>query len=172
MNRDFRYSIFYVYWPSMDLITHSMTGLLIGSVATTKKDKLYAVLLAAVVASALLDVLDVWLYLVDVDLYYHYHRVYTHTLVGAPLYAALGALPAWLWVRARYLFLYIIALVSILVHLGMDLLCEWPVLLLYPLSHKDFAQGYIIYSSRIILIIVTALAIGILYARQKMEEKN
>lgn len=154
----------------MDLITHSMTGLLIGSAAAAKKDKLYAVILAGVLASALIDVLDVWLYLVDINLYREYHRVYTHTIFGAPLYAALAAVPAWLWVRERYAFLYLISIFSILAHLGMDVLCEWPILLLFPLSDKDFAQGYIVYSSRIVLFAVTAICMGILFWRQLQEE--
>ena len=151
----------------MDLITHSVTGLLIGSVAATEKDKLYAVLLTGAFAAALIDVLDIWLYFVDLDIYRTYHRVFTHTLIGAPLYAVLGALPAWLWVRRRYLFLYIIALVSILVHLLMDVICEWPILLLFPLSKKDFALSYIVFSSRVVLIVVTVLTLGVLVLRHK-----
>ena len=156
----------------MDLVTHSMTGFLIGSVAATKKDRLYAVLLTGVVAAALIDLLDVWLYFVDHDIYRNYHRVFTHTLLGVPFYAALGSLPAWLWVRGRYLFFYLIALASILAHLAMDMVCEWPILLFYPLSKKDFSLSYIVYSSRTVLIVVTLLAIGILYLRQRMEKRS
>lgn len=151
----------------MDLVTHSMTGLLIGSVAAGKKDRLYAVLLTGAGAAALIDVLDVWLYFVNHNIYRSYHRLFTHTLLGAPFYAALGALPAWLWVRKRYFFLYFVAFASILVHLAMDMVCEWPLLLFYPLSKKDLSLGYIAYSSRIVLIVVTVLAIGSLYLRQK-----
>lgn len=156
----------------MDLITHSMTGLFIGAAAATKKDRLYAVILTGVLAAALIDLLDVWLYPVSKDLFFRYHRVYTHSLLGSPFYAAIGALPGWLWVRGRYRFLYLIALTSILAHLAMDVVCEWPILLLFPLSKQDFSLGYIIYSSRLVLFVVTIFALGILFVRQRMESKN
>ena len=120
----------------MDLVTHSMTGLLIGAAAATKKDKLYAVLLTGAFAAALIDILDVWLYFVDRDIYRNYHRVFTHTLVDVPFYATLGALPGWLCLRGRYLFFYLVALTSILAHLGMDTVCEWPILLFSPLAKR------------------------------------
>jgi membrane-bound metal-dependent hydrolase YbcI (DUF457 family) len=154
----------------MDLVTHSMTGLLIGSVAATRKDKLYAVLLTGAFASALPD-LDAVLYFVDTNLYQAYHRVFTHTLAGAPFLAIPGAIPAWLWVRGRYLRLYLIALACIMIHLGMDVLCDWELYLLFPFSRKDFAQGYIEYSSPPLLIVITIITIGILFMRQKREAK-
>ena len=153
----------------MDVVTHSMAGLLIGGTAARKKDNLYAVLLTAALASALIDVLDVWLYLVDVELYRRYHRVYTHTLYGAPFFALLGALPAWLWVKGRWLFLYLVSLVSILVHLGMDVLCDWPLLLFYPFSDRDFALYWVTYSNIPLLIILTVLSLGVIYYRYNRE---
>jgi membrane-bound metal-dependent hydrolase YbcI (DUF457 family) len=155
----------------MDLVTHSMTGLLIGSLAATRKAPLYPVLLTGVFSAALPD-LDAVLYLIDLELYFNYHRLFTHSLFLAPLYAGLAALPAWIWLRSRYFYIYLIALISILIHLGLDLPCDYQLFLLYPFSRKDFALHYISYSSRALLIVVTLLALAILFYRNKDQEKE
>ncbi len=149
----------------MDIITHSFTGVLAGSLLAGRKDRLYAVILTGLIASALPD-LDFILFLIDTDLYYGYHRLFTHALIAAPLIALVASLPSWLWVRSRYLFHYAVALVSIMIHLAMDLFCDWRLLLLYPFSRMDFSLGYVHYTSPTLLILVTFItAIVLLFRR-------
>jgi len=148
----------------MDLVTHAMAGLLVGSIAAKRKVPLYPVLLTGTLAAAMLD-FDAILYPIDIGLYFKYHRLFTHSLLLAPFYAGLGALPAWLWVRTRYLYFYLIALISILLHLGLDLPCDYQLCLLFPLNRKDFALHLIPYSSIPALLVITALAITILLIR-------
>ncbi|MFO8058170.1 MAG: metal-dependent hydrolase [bacterium] len=150
----------------MDTVTHSMTGFLMGASAARKKDNLYAALLTGVLASVLLDadsLLQVW----DYGLYVRYHRLFTHNLPVAPLFALLASLPAWRWVRDRYLFYYLIAFSSILVHLIMDMVCSWPLLLFYPFSKKDFALNWVGFTSNTVLLTVCVLAVAVLWLRHK-----
>ena len=149
----------------MDTLTHAMAGLLVGSVAATRKVKLAPVLVTGVLAGAMLDA-DAVLYLINIALYFQYHRLFTHSLLFAPGYAALAALPAWVWVRRSYLYFYLIALIAILVHLALDLPCAYHLYLLYPLSRKNFSLEYIPYTSRAVLMTVTVLSLVILYLRQ------
>jgi inner membrane protein len=148
----------------MDLVTHAMVGLLVGSIAANRKTPLYPVLLTGTLAAAMLD-FDAILYPINLGLYFKYHRLFTHSLLLAPFYAGLGALPAWLWVRSRFFSFYLIALLSILLHLGLDLPCDYQLYLLFPLNRKDFAWHYIPYSSAPALLVITALALTILLVR-------
>ncbi|HUT53831.1 MAG TPA: metal-dependent hydrolase [bacterium] len=150
----------------MDLVTHSMTGMFLGAAAARGGRDLKAMLAAAVIASALPD-LDAALYLGGAGLYYHYHRLFTHTLFALPVIAAPAAWAGWKWGKgSRFMTLYLLAVFCLLVPLGLDVLCDWPVLLFYPLRRTDFARGYIQYSSPAFAVIITALALAALFLRR------
>jgi membrane-bound metal-dependent hydrolase YbcI (DUF457 family) len=149
----------------MDIFTHSMNGLLIGSVSTNRKEKLIAYLFTGALASVLVDLPDVCL-LINDDLYFKYHRVFTHTLIGAPFFAVLAALPAYRRVHKWFASLYLIALLSILAHFAMDAACEWPIMLFYPFTRRDFSLGFFVFSSRAVLFTLTILTLGVLFFKR------
>jgi len=150
-----------------------MTGLLIGSLAGTKNDRLYPALLTGALASALPD-LDAFIALGGMDFFHKYHRVFTHTVFAAPFLAVLAALPAWIWFKRHYLFSYLIASVCLLVHLGMDVICLWPIMLFYPLSKKDYAMNLLNNkdTSYLALLTVTVVTMGMLYLLEKKRQKS
>jgi len=150
----------------MDIVTHAMTGALVGAIAATKRPQLYPALLTGALASALPD-LDAVLHLIDYDLFVRYHRLFTHNLFALPLIAALAAAPASAWVRGRFLYFYLIALVSAALHLGMDLICHCRLLLLYPLSRRPFQLSIIGFSSNWALLSITAAVILVIYLRRR-----
>jgi len=157
----------------MDVVTHSMAGLLIGSLAGAKDDRLYPALLTGALASALPD-LDAFIKLGGMDLFYKYHRVFTHTVFATPFIAAPAALPAWIWFKKHYLFFYLIACGSFLTHLGLDLVALWPIMLFYPLSKKDYAMNLLNNkdTSYVALFALTVLTMGMLYLLDKKRRKN
>ena len=148
----------------MDVVTHAMTGMLIGSVAAVKKDNLYPLLLTGAVASVLPD-LDSFIRVFGSDFFFKYHRVFTHTLFGVPLLAVIASLPVWIWKKKGHLLIYTIALTATLFHSGMDVLCLWPIKLLYPLSERDFALNLFNNNdtSYAALFIITIASMGMLY---------
>jgi membrane-bound metal-dependent hydrolase YbcI (DUF457 family) len=142
-----------------------MTGVLIGAAAAPRQEKPGGYILAGALASALPD-LDAALYLVSADVYCSYHRVFTHTLFAAPILAGLAALAGWEFFKGSgFPRLYLIALAGLLVHYGMDILCDWPVLMFYPLSRLDLAQGYIQYSSSLLAVLITILTVAVICLR-------
>ncbi len=155
----------------MDVITHAMSGALIGASASRKREFLAGAMTACVFASAILDVADVWLWPVDLELYRRYHRVFTHSIFSAPFLAALSAFAGWLIIRSRYLYLFSLSFLCVAVHLGMDLFCDWPLRLLYPLSEADFALYLVNYTSYPALISLTLAASAVLLLRNSRWEK-
>ena len=59
----------------MDIVTHSMAGMAVAGAAANRKELLYPALLCAALSSALIDAADMWLWVVDITLYYEYHLV-------------------------------------------------------------------------------------------------
>jgi len=157
----------------MDVATHAMTGMLIGSAVALRKGRLYPLLLTGAAASAIPD-LDAFIRIAGSDYFFKYHRVFTHTIFAAPLLAALASLPAWIWEKKGYLLIYLLAFAVLLVHLGMDVLCMWPIRLFYPLGNKDYALNLFNNkdTSMIVLFIVTIATLGMLYYHNWMEAKG
>jgi len=157
----------------MDVVTHSMAGLLIGSLAAIKTNKVYPVLLTGALASALPDI-DAFIAIGGMDFFHKYHRVFTHTVFATPFLALLATLPAWIWVRSRYVFSYLIAFFCNLIHLGMDVICLWPIQLFYPFSEKDYAMNLLNNkdTSYTVLFAVTISAVLMLYLLEKKRRER
>ena len=207
----------------MDLATHALAGMAVGAAATrlwwhglpvhdpeTRAGMpvppippLLPILATGVIASVLPDV-DVLLWPIDLNLYYEWHRLFTHTLLAAPVIAAvaaaagivIGAGPPirprmggftgffispgdnqttfsetrepthFLRRRGKWVghgTLLATALVAVVLHLSLDLLCDWPLRLLWPISNRDFALAIINYSHPAFTLGFAALALALLY---------
>jgi membrane-bound metal-dependent hydrolase YbcI (DUF457 family) len=155
----------------MDLFTHGISGALLGAASTKRKDIFFVVIGVGVFASVLIDISDAWLYIVDIELYRKYHRLYTHSIFAAPFMAAISACPFWLYIRKNGTLIYLVSIISIFVHLAMDLFCDWELRLLYPLSDHDFALYLVEYSSRPTLAAVTVLFMIIVIIRDRQQKK-
>ena len=171
----------------MDLATHALAGMAVGA-AAARKAPLAAALATGVIASVLPD-LDAWLYFINLQLYYEWHRLFTHTLLAAPVIAAaaaaaglaigvsggppirprMGGFTGFPISRHRcrkwvgHATLLATALFAVILHLSLDLLCDWPLRLLWPISNRDFALAIINYSHPAFTLGFALLALALLY---------
>jgi inner membrane protein len=159
----------------MDLGTHALAGLAVGA-AGARKEPLVAALATGVIASVLPD-LDSALYVINIGLYFKYHRLLTHTVAALPVIsvaAAAAGLAIGRTRRARavrvgvsapprFSALLAIAVCAVMLHLGLDFICDFPLRLLYPFSDRDFALYLINYSHFAFTIGFTVLALALLY---------
>jgi inner membrane protein len=153
----------------MDGITHAMTGVLIGSAGANYKKILYPAILTGVLGSLLIDADSLLRWVMDMKAFWKYHRVYTHNVFAIPILALISSIPAWIWVRGKYLRFYVIALVAVIVHNAMDIVCIWPHKLLFPLSDKDFSLSWVKSDTCIpVLVAVILLAPVSIYIRDRM----
>lgn len=134
--------------------------------------------LAAGVTAAILPDLDAFLWLIDLRLYYEWHRVLTHTVFTLPIIALVAALAGTAVNRmrprrtneldamiapARFSRLSIVAGVSLLLHLSLDFLCDFPLRLLWPFTRHDFALYLVSYSHPAFALGFAALTVALLY---------
>jgi len=157
----------------MDGITHTMTGLLIGTAGGNRKEILYAAIVTGILGSLLIDADSLLRWIVDMEAFYKYHRVYTHNIFALPIMAAISSVPAWIWIRGHYLRFYLIALVAIVVHILMDIVCIWEHKLFFPFSDKDYALSWVKSDTYIpVLVAVILLAPVAYYIRDRMFAKQ
>ncbi len=125
----------------MDVTAHLITGAFVA--AGVAKGSANGVSIAtAVFVGAVAPDFDAVLYPMGPGLYWRYHRVYTHTLLGivilsgatASVMQSLGA-PLAFWV------LFSSAFLGSLVHLFLDTLTSYPLRPLAPFSNRDYALG-------------------------------
>lgn len=72
-------------------------------------------------------------------------------------------LKAGITAPARFSTLLLIAAASLVLHLGLDLICDYPLRLLYPFSDRDFALYWFNYSHFAFTLGFAALALALLY---------
>ena len=72
----------------------------------------------------------------------------------------------WLKYRSGFILMYILCALTLMVHLLEDVVCDWPILLLWPLSERDFALDWVNYTSYWVLGIMAAAACVLLYLAQ------
>jgi len=125
----------------VDVTAHLITGAFVA--AGVAKGNAHGVSIAtAVFVGAMAPDFDAVLYPMGPSLYWRYHRVYTHTLLGlvilsgatASVMQSLGA-PLAFWV------LFSSAFLGSLVHLFLDTLTGYPLRPLAPFSNRDYALG-------------------------------
>jgi inner membrane protein len=125
----------------MDVTTHvsvaafAAVGLAKGKVAAKE-------IRTAVFLGSMAPDIDSFLYLIHPSLYFEYHRVYTHTLLGVAL---LSAVTAWLitfsWGERSFWNLSLYAIIGGLIHLGLDTITRYPLHPLAPFSSTNYALG-------------------------------
>jgi membrane-bound metal-dependent hydrolase YbcI (DUF457 family) len=124
----------------LDLFGHAAASFLVGrSVPATARDR--SACTAAALAAGLAPDLDALTYLIDPALFFEHHQVFTHNLLAL---AVLPALVAWAvrrWRPGSAGRVYGAALASMTLHLLGDLIAQWPVPLLWPLSDARFHLG-------------------------------
>jgi len=148
----------------MDIVTHAMAGAITGGTVSLRAGRPKVLMAVGALAGALPDLLDVWLYPLDVDLYYRYHRLLTHTVFTAPLVAGIAVLPfVFKEGRKKRFCPFLVALFSVFVHIGMDIFCDWPVRPFYPLIYDDFSLGIVCYSSPSLLVLLTLCSVLLLW---------
>jgi inner membrane protein len=125
----------------MDPITHALTGVLLGEAGFRRRLGPAAVVTLAVAAEA--PDVDYALRLWDPTLYLAHHRGLTHSVVMAPVLAALVAAACLPLDRGRRPgSLFGLALLGVLLHIFEDLVTSFGTMLLAPLSWHRFSLDW------------------------------
>lgn len=127
----------------MDIVTHGITGVLI-SRALPGGSK--GSMMAAAIIGGLAPDLDTVARLWDPMAAITVHRIATHSLLGGVLIAGLVAGLVWSFGRESFVRLFGFAYLSLLSHIGSDLLTSFGTAILWPITYRRFAlaQHYII----------------------------
>jgi membrane-bound metal-dependent hydrolase YbcI (DUF457 family) len=163
-----------------------MAGLLGGSALARKRRLLWPLAVTGVIAAVMPDV-DVPIlgvvYLFhdygypDFAAFFHkFHHLYTHSLFEAPLFAVLAALPAWVWVKRDYLYIYLVAAVNAVIHVALDWPFDWPLMPFWPFSTFCNNDSSFLkmppgtYTSVPALVAISLLALVVLYFRSNQND--
>jgi len=122
----------------MDNLTHGLAGYLLSRAGFSRLCPRAGVIL--VLASELPDV-DLVSALWGPDVYLDYHRGFTHSVLAAPLLAAVPALAAGLWRRPAgygWAAAWLLSLVGLLGHYALDWTNIYGIRLLSPVSQRWF----------------------------------
>jgi inner membrane protein len=125
----------------MDVTTHVTVGAFAAcGVAKGRSDA--KVVWTAVFLGSMAPDVDSVLYLVDPHLYFQYHRVFTHTVLGVVVLSALTAGVITVSSgRCSLLRLAPFALFGGIIHLALDTLTRYPLRPLAPISSANYALG-------------------------------
>lgn len=124
----------------MDNITHAALGLTVAEAAFPSCGAAGVVL--AIVASELPDI-DIFLGLGNPWSMVTIHRGITHSILLAPLLAA-GLAGIWSWISSSsFWMLFLLALVCLLGHIGLDVLTTYGTQILEPFSKHRFGLGWV-----------------------------
>ncbi len=121
----------------MDLVTHAMTGVLLGRAFTKDKESRAAALLLAVV-SVFPDI-DYISRFWGVDVFLRYHRGLTHGVLFMVLVPGVLTLLWRLYTGGRAGFWFVLSAVAYCVHLLLDMITQYPMRLLAPFSWRPFS---------------------------------
>jgi len=144
----------------MDNLTHGITGVGIGFVAQELLGGPQPGLIACALLASQFPDLDVIIGARSKISYLKHHRGFSHSVLLAPFYAVFIALIVKLFVpQASFGILFIISILSLGLHLFLDLLNAYGTKLLWPLSNKRFAWDILMIIDPLILLIF-ALGIG------------
>jgi len=148
----------------LDTLTHGLTGIglacVVQEIAVTPQTGLVA---TALIASQLPDI-DVALGSKGKVNYIKHHRGFTHSLLLSPFYALLPAFGVWLFTPGSGLgLLYLVSLLSILLHLFLDLLNSYGTKILWPFSKQRYAWDLLmVIDPLIILVFLSGLVLYML----------
>lgn len=129
----------------MDVMAHLVTGAFVAAGLAKGSADGPSIATAVFVGSMAPD-FDAVLYPMGSNLYWRYHRVYTHTFLGmAILSAMIASAMRFLGVPLAFWMLFISVFLGTLVHLSLDMLTRYPLRPLAPFSKKDYALGLLPY---------------------------
>ncbi len=152
----------------MDPITHTLTGVLIGETGYRQRMGPVATLALAVAAEA--PDVDAVLRLFDhtQTFYLAHHRGLTHSLIGAPVLAALVAAACLPWSRdRRFVPLFGVSLLGVLVHIAEDVVTPFGTMLLAPFSwHRYALDWFFIIDPYFSVLLLVALALAWAWRRR------
>jgi len=143
----------------MDNITHTMVGAVIGRVFDEKLPPRVAFWTAAI--SSNMPDLDIIYRFEGAAKYFAEHRGYSHSVVGIPVEALVLAGIVWLFVRQKFWWIYLVALMGGFGHMIFDLLNPYGTYALLPFSDKRYACDLVFIVDPFIWVsLITALVWG------------
>ncbi len=143
----------------MDNITHTMFGAAVGRLFEEKLPRRTA-FWTAVVSSNFPD-LDFIYRLGGAAKYFDVHRGFSHSVSGMPLEALAVAGIIWLFVRQKFKWIFLVALLGTFGHTLLDLLNPYGTCALLPFTEKKFAWDLVFIADPFIwLVLITTLVWG------------
>ncbi len=129
----------------MDLITHAIAGLAVGSLSGDPVSITNPIYLSSMVGAIAPDIDVIWGYTKfkkkrDLPCWIQ-HRSITHSLVGIPILSIIIALTLSFLMSASFGQLLIFSLVGTLSHSLLDLMNCYGVRILWPVNNKSYALG-------------------------------
>jgi membrane-bound metal-dependent hydrolase YbcI (DUF457 family) len=122
----------------MDPLTHTCSGILLGQ-ALRPCEAVHRRTLIVLAIAAFAPDLDAASYLWGADVYGRLHHLYTHTVVGVVLLAAVLAGVERAWLRGMsFGWLFMLSLAGCSLHVLGDVVAVWPLRILWPWSDRDF----------------------------------
>ncbi|MCI0595246.1 MAG: metal-dependent hydrolase [candidate division Zixibacteria bacterium] len=121
----------------MDNLTHTLFGAAVGRLFEDKLPRKAAFWTAAV--SSNLPDADFIYRLEGAAKYFDLHRGFSHSIGGLPLEALAVAGIVWLFVRQKFKWIFLLALLASFCHTLLDLLNPYPTCALLPFTDKKFA---------------------------------
>jgi membrane-bound metal-dependent hydrolase YbcI (DUF457 family) len=126
----------------MDNITHGLTGALIGYCGFRQHGG-RAALWTAIAAAEFPDI-DILMAPLGSEIYFRWHRSFTHSALLLPFWAALVAGAIWLIAgRKNFRLLFAASVAGIASHLALDWITNYGTMLLWPLSDARFALSWV-----------------------------
>ncbi|MCI0329709.1 MAG: metal-dependent hydrolase [candidate division Zixibacteria bacterium] len=143
----------------MDNLTHTLFGAAVGRLFEDKLPRRVAFWTAA--ASSNFPDLDFVYRLDSAAKYFDLHRGFSHSVVGLSLEAVLVAGVIYLFVRQKFKWIFLVALMGSFGHTLLDLLNPYPTCALLPFTDRKFAWDLVfIVDPFIWLVLITALIWG------------
>ena len=129
----------------MDVIAHSLSGVLVGRAGAARDDARERKFYLTVGGGAFLfPDIDAVSYLWGPDAFALIHQRYTHTIFALILFPPLLAFAFRFLFRDRsWKTIYLLVLAGMSIHIAEDLIAHWPVEFFYPLSGKGLSFGLI-----------------------------
>lgn len=129
----------------MDIIAHSLSGVLLGRFAMqkeTEKDRIFY--LGIGITALIIPDVDAISYIKGPDAFALIHQRFTHTIFSLFLLPLFLAWIVYLF-HKRHTFksIYILFLIGMSIHIAEDLIAHWPVQFFYPVYQKGWAFGMI-----------------------------
>lgn len=144
----------------MDTLTHGLVGALVARAGF--RQRIGPVASWAITAGAVFPDIDFVMHLFDDFASLRYHRVLTHSLSGALLFALpLGAIIHVLGSYKKYWPLVGLSALGILLHIVTDVITAFGTVVLYPVSYTRFAFDWVFILDGVFTgILVAALLLG------------